>query len=80
MTGSCRHITPVAQSRGVPHLSISTAYSRSPKIAAYMLRPNVAPMMLGYEWLVVATTVPTLHLSKAFSRVNEIIISALVYE
>jgi hypothetical protein len=70
-----------AQSRGVPHLSISTGvFEIAPEIAAYMHRPDVAPMVLGYEWLVGATTVPTLHISKAFSQVDEIVISALVDE
>ena len=37
-------------------------------------------MVLGYEWLVGATTVPALHLSRSFSQVDEIRIGALVDE
>ncbi len=68
-----------AQARGVPHLSISSGvFEIAPEIAAYIHKPNAAPVVLGYEWLVGATTVPTLELAKAFSRVNDIVIGALV--
>jgi hypothetical protein len=70
-----------AQARGVPHLSISSGiYEIAPEIAAFMHRPNAAPIVLGYEWLVGATTVPTLEFAKAFSRVHDISIGALVDE
>lgn len=70
-----------AQKRGVPHLSISSGvFEIAPQIAAYMHRPDAAPIVLGYEWLVGATTVSTLHIAKAFGRVNEININALVDE
>ena len=68
-----------AQARGVPHLGISSGiYEIAPEIAAYMQRPGVAPIVLGYEWLVGATTVPALEFAKAFHRVREITIGALV--
>lgn len=70
-----------AQDRGVPHLSISTgAFEIAPEIAAYMNKPNAAPIVLGYEWLVGATTVPTLELAKTFSEVHDIAIGALIDE
>jgi hypothetical protein len=70
-----------AQARGVPHLSISSGvFEIAPEIATYMHKPNAAPVVLGYEWLVGATTVPTLELAKAFSRVHDIVIGALVDE
>lgn len=70
-----------AQTREVPHLSISSGiYEIAPEIAAFMHRPDTAPLVLGYEWLVGATTVPALHLAKAFGRVDAITISALVDE
>ena len=70
-----------AQGRGVPHLSISSGvYEIAPEVAAYMHRPHAAPVVLGAEWLVGATTVPTLELARAFGRVHDITIGALVDE
>lgn len=70
-----------AQARGVPHLSISSGvFEIAPEIATYMHTPNTAPVVLGYEWLVGATTVPALELVKAFGRVHDIVIGALVDE
>lgn len=70
-----------AQTRGVPHISISSGvFEIAPEIATYMHKPDAAPVVLGYEWLVGATTVPTLELAKAFGRVHEIAIGALVDE
>ncbi|MFC3126008.1 hypothetical protein ACFOD4_13140 [Pseudoroseomonas globiformis] len=70
-----------AQARGVPHLSISSGiYEIAPEVAAYMHRPAVSPLVLGYEWLVGATTVPALRFAKAFGRIDDIVIGALVDE
>jgi len=70
-----------AQSRGVPHLSISSGvFEIAPEIASFMTAPRASAVVLGYEWLVGATTVPALHLSKTFSQVDEIRIGALVDE
>ncbi len=70
-----------AQKRGVPHLSISSGiFEIAPEIAAYMHTPDAAPIVLGYEWLVGATTVPTLEVARSFGRVDEICINALVDE
>jgi hypothetical protein len=70
-----------AQARGIPHLSISSGiYEIAPEIAAFMHKPDAAPVVLGYEWLVGATTVPTLEFAKAFGRVDDITIGALVDE
>ncbi len=70
-----------AQKRGVPHLSISSGvFEIAPEIATYMHAPNAAPIVLGYEWLVGATTASTLHIAEAFRRVDEIRLSALVDE
>lgn len=52
----------------------------APQIAGYIHTPNAAPIVLGYEWMVGATTVATLHLAKAFARVRDIRIDALVDE
>ena len=70
-----------AQARGVPHLSISSGvFEIAPEIATYMHKPDAAAIVLGYEWLVGAATVPTLELAKAFDRVDDIVIGALVDE
>ncbi|WP_458094323.1 hypothetical protein [Roseomonas sp. WA12] len=70
-----------AQARRVPHLSISSGiYEIAPEIAAFMHRPDAAPIVLGYEWLVGATTVPTLEFAKAFRQIDDISIGALVDE
>lgn len=70
-----------AQKRGVPHLSISSGiFEIAPEIATYMHMPNAAPIVLGYEWMVGATTVSTLSIARAFSRVHDIRINALVDE
>ncbi|MDH4574080.1 NAD(P)-dependent oxidoreductase [Salinicola acroporae] len=68
-----------AQARKVPYLSISPAlYETGPEIAAYMHAPDAAPVVLGTEWLVGATTIPTLEFAKAFSRVDSIRLGALL--
>jgi hypothetical protein len=70
-----------AQSRGVPHISISAGlHEIGPEVAAYVHEPGAAAVVLGTEWLVGATTVPTLELAKAFSRVQDILIGALLDE
>jgi hypothetical protein len=70
-----------AQARGVPHLSISAGiYEMGPEVATFMHQPQAAPVVLGTEWLVGATTIPTLEFAKAFSRVHTIAIGALLDE
>jgi hypothetical protein len=70
-----------AQGRGVPFLSISTGiFEIAPEIAAYMHQPHAAAIVLGYEWLVGATTVPALAAANVFGRVQDITIGALIDE
>lgn len=70
-----------AQARGIPHLGISTGlYEVAPEIAIHMQRPDAAAVVLGYEWLVGATTIATLTAAKAYARVDGIRIGALVDE
>lgn len=70
-----------AQSRGVAHISISPGINEiGPEVAAYIRDPDAAPVVLGTEWLVGATTVPTLEFAKAFGRVHDIAIGALLDE
>ncbi|MBC7800740.1 MAG: NAD(P)-dependent oxidoreductase [Gemmatimonadaceae bacterium] len=70
-----------AQSRGAPHIGISSGiHELAPEVAAYMHKPQAAPVVLGAEWLVGATTVPTLEFVKEFGQVHDIVIGALVDE
>lgn len=70
-----------AHARGVPHLGISSGiFEIAPEVAIFMHRPDAAAVVLGYEWLVGATTVPALHFAEAFGRVDSIRIGALVDE
>lgn len=70
-----------AQARGVPHVSISPGlFELGPEVAAYTHSPRSSAVVLGTEWLVGATTVPTLAFAKAFDRVDHISIGALLDE
>ena len=70
-----------AQSRGLPHISISSGiHEIGPEVASYMHKPDIAPVVLGAEWLVGATTVPTLALAREFGKVRDISIGALIDE
>lgn len=70
-----------AHARGIGHLSISSGiYEIAPEVAIHMQRPDAAAMVLGYEWLVGATTIATLACAKPFARVETIKIDALVDE
>ncbi|AHE52942.1 saccharopine dehydrogenase [Sphingomonas sanxanigenens DSM 19645 = NX02] len=68
-----------AQRRRIPHLGISSGiYEIAPEIAIHMHKPDAAAIVLGYEWLVGATTIATLLCAKAFKQLDHISIGALV--
>lgn len=68
-----------AHGRGIPHLGISSGiFEIAPEVATYMLAPASAPIVLGYEWLVGATTIAVMQAAKSFGRLDEIRIGALV--
>lgn len=70
-----------AHGRGLPHLGISSGvFEIAPEVAIYMHKPDAAAIVLGYEWLVGATTVATLTCAEAFARIDSIAIGALVDE
>jgi len=70
-----------AQARRIPHVSISPGIIElAPEVAACIHSPAAAPVVLGTEWLVGATTVPTLEFAKDFSRLHDIRIGALLDE
>lgn len=70
-----------AQASGVPYVSISPGIAElGPEVAAYVHRPQASAVVLGTEWLVGATSVPTLEFAKPFGRVSDITIGALLDE
>ncbi|MBW6527813.1 NAD(P)-dependent oxidoreductase [Sphingomonas sp. RHCKR7] len=70
-----------AHARGIPHLGISTGlYEVAPEMAIHMQRPDAAAVVLGYEWLVGATTIATLTAAKTYARIDGIRIGALIDE
>lgn len=70
-----------AQARGVPHISISPGIIElGPEVAAFITNPGAAPVVLGTEWLVGATTIPTLRFAKEFHKLRRIRIGALLDE
>jgi len=70
-----------AQRRGVPHISISPGIAEiAPEVAAYMHDPHAAPIILGTEWMVGATTVSTLEIARAYRQVHEVVIGAVLDE
>lgn len=70
-----------ALSRRVPYVSISSGIQEmSLEVASYLHARDAAPVVLGTEWLVGATTLPVLHLAKTFKRITDITVGALVDE
>jgi hypothetical protein len=70
-----------ALSKRVPYVSISSGIQEmSLEVAPYLHARDAAPVVLGTEWLVGATTLPTLHLATAFKHVSDITVGALVDE
>lgn len=70
-----------AHARNLPYLGISSGiFEIAPEVAINMQRPQAAAIVLGYEWLVGATTVTTLECAKRFSQIDSIKIGALVDE
>lgn len=70
-----------ARARNVPHVSISSGVQElGPEVAAYMYAPGLAPIVLGTEWLVGATSLPALSIAERFGRIDSIAIGALVDE
>ncbi|MGC5626641.1 hypothetical protein ACPYO6_00155 [Georgenia sp. Z1344] len=72
----------LAQERGAGHIGISAlgVHEMAPEVAASAARPHAAPIVLGAEWLVAATTIPALHLAERFARVDRIRLAAVLDE
>ncbi|MEE2951885.1 MAG: NAD(P)-dependent oxidoreductase [Pseudomonadota bacterium] len=70
-----------AHARGIPHLGISSGiYEVASEVAIHMQQPNAAAIVLGYDWLVGATTVATLTCARPYARLDTIQIGAVVDE
>ncbi len=68
-----------AQDRSVPYVCISPGIIElGPEVGAYIHRPDASAVVLGTEWLVGATSIPALAFARAFGRVDEIRIGALL--
>src|SRR5690606_21924301 len=60
-----------ARRRGLPYIGISTGIDElGPEVAGFMQDPARSAVVLGTEWLVGATSVPTLALAQRFSRLE----------
>lgn len=70
-----------ADTRRVPHVSIASGVEQiGPDVATYMHNPQSAAVVLGTEWLVGATMIPTLNAARRFSRLHDIRIGAVFDE
>ncbi|MDF2999156.1 MAG: hypothetical protein K0R27_4793 [Xanthobacteraceae bacterium] len=70
-----------AQARGIPYISISPGIVEfGPEVATFIHNPRAAPVVLGTEWLVGATSIPTLEFAKRFAQVDNITIGAVLDE
>jgi hypothetical protein len=68
-----------ARARGIGHLGISSGiYEVAPEVAIHMQDPGAAATVLGYEWLVGATTIATLTCARPYARLDTVRIGALV--
>lgn len=68
-----------AQSRGIPFLGISTGIQEmGPEVALFMKQPQASAVVLGAEWLVGAATFLALQAAREFSRVDEVVLCALL--
>lgn len=71
-----------AQARGAGHIGISAlgVHEIGPEVALFAARPHAAPIVLGAEWLVGATTIPALRLAERSARIDEIRLAAVLDE
>ncbi|WP_395674563.1 hypothetical protein [Inquilinus sp.] len=69
-----------AQARGIPYVSTSSGvFEIGPEVALAIHRPT-APVLLASHWLAGAAVLPALHFGRAFRRIDEIRIGALLDE
>ncbi|WP_118136980.1 NAD(P)-dependent oxidoreductase [Oceanicella sp. SM1341] len=70
-----------ALARGIPSIGISAGlHEIGAEVSTGLLGPGAAPVVLGAEWLVGATTVPAVAAAQRFARVDSLRIGALLDE
>lgn len=70
-----------ANAQGVPHISVASGVEdMAPDVSTFMQHPRKAAVLLGTEWLVGATTIPTLDATRGFGRLHEIRLGAVFDE
>lgn len=70
-----------AQQRQAGHISISPAIGElGLEVASFMHRPSAAPVVLGTEWLVGATSVPSILFGQEFGHLEEVRIETVLDE
>lgn len=70
-----------AQDRRIPYLSLSSGtFEIGPEVAAYVHRPDAAPVLLASQWLAGVTVLPTLAAARGFARLDRIAINLLLDE
>lgn len=70
-----------AQQRQAGHISISPAIGElGLDVASFIHRPSAAPVVLGTEWLVGATSVPSILFGQEFGHLEEVRIEAVLDE
>ncbi|WP_105385247.1 saccharopine dehydrogenase [Neorhizobium alkalisoli] len=70
-----------AQQKGAGHINISPSISElGLETATFMQKPTAAPVVLGTEWLVGATSVPSLLFAQEFGCLEKIHIEAVLDE
>ncbi|MBB3644425.1 hypothetical protein FHX14_000584 [Rhizobium sp. BK619] len=70
-----------AQQKSAGHINISPSISElGLEAASFMQKPAAAPVVLGTEWLVGATSVPSLLFAQQFGRLHNIHIEAVLDE
>lgn len=70
-----------AQDHAAAHVSISSAaFEIGPEVAAFVRRPEAAPVVLASNWLAGAATFLALDVATTFSQVTSVLVSALLDE
>ncbi len=70
-----------AQQTGAGHVNISPSIGElGLEVASFIQMPTAAPVVLGTEWLVGATSVPSLFLAQEFGHLERIHIEAILDE
>ena len=73
------HALRFAQSRGIPHLSVSSgAFEIGIEAACFIHAPQAAPVVLASQWLAGAALFPVLDYARAFGSIDRIHVGVLL--